>query len=124
MRTNKFIVPAVTGLVIVLTLVLTIIVKPGTPFELTLLLVYVGVGIIGFGYSVFLKKLKMSFFSESVQQEVKEDSYPIMMINGAKVADVVEQELFESKQTLDQYLGSLKSKYKQQIRIPEDVLDI
>ena len=65
-----------------------------------------------------------SYFSEPVQQEVKEDSYPIMMINGAKVANVVEQELFESKQTLDQYLGSLKSKYKQQIRIPEDVLDI
>ena len=63
MRNKKIIVPVVTGLVIVLTLVLTIIVKPGTPFELTLLLVYVGVGIIGFGYSVFLKKLKMSLAS-------------------------------------------------------------
>lgn len=37
-----------------------------------------------------------SCFSESVQKEVKEDSYPIMMINGAKVAAVVERELFET----------------------------
>lgn len=65
-----------------------------------------------------------SYFSESVQREVKEDSYPIMMINGAKVASIVEQELFESKLTLGQYLGSLSTKYKQLNRIPEDVLDI
>lgn len=57
MRTNKFIVPAVTGLVIVLTLVLTIIVKSGTPFELTLLLVYVGVGIITLLIITLLDKL-------------------------------------------------------------------
>ena len=65
-----------------------------------------------------------SFFSEPVQQEVKEDSYPLMMINGAKVASIVEHELFENKQSLDNYLTSLKEKYHQMIRIPEDVLDI
>jgi len=65
-----------------------------------------------------------SYFSEPVQQEVKEDSYPLMMINGAKLAAIVEYELFESKQTLEEYLDSLKSKYKQMIRIPEDVLDL
>lgn len=63
MKNNKFIVPVVTGLVIVLTLVLTIIIKSGTPFELTLLLVYVGVGAIGFGYSALLKKFKMNIAS-------------------------------------------------------------
>ena len=65
-----------------------------------------------------------SYFSESVQQEVKEDSYPIMMINGAKVAAVVERELFETKQHLVEYLNRLSEKYKQLNRIPEDVLDI
>jgi len=63
MRTNKFIVPAVTGLVIVLTLVVTIIIKSGTPFELTLILVYVGVGAIVFDYSALLKKFKMNIAS-------------------------------------------------------------
>lgn len=65
-----------------------------------------------------------SYFSEPVQQEVKEDSYPLLMINGAKLADIVDRVLFENKQTLDEYLESLKSKYKVMIRIPEDILDI
>lgn len=65
-----------------------------------------------------------SYFSEPVQQEVKEDSYPLMMINGAKVASIVEYELFENKQTLEDYLDSLKLKYRQMNRIPEDVLDV
>lgn len=65
-----------------------------------------------------------SYFSEPVQQEVKEDSYPLIMINGAKVAEIVERELFEGKLSLSDYLDSLKSKYHQAIRIPEDVLDI
>lgn len=63
MKNNKFIVPVVTGLVIVLTLILTVIIKSGTPLELTLLLVYVGVGAIGFGYSALLKKFKMDIAS-------------------------------------------------------------
>ena len=65
-----------------------------------------------------------SYFSEAVQQEVKEDAYPIMMINGAKIAEIVEQELFENKQTFDKYLGSLCIKYKTLIRVPEDILDL
>ena len=56
MGNNKFIVPVITGLVIVLTLVLTIIIKSETPFEITLLLAYVVIGAIGFGYSSLLKK--------------------------------------------------------------------
>lgn len=65
-----------------------------------------------------------SYFSESVQKEVKEGSYPIMMINGAKVAAVVERELFETKQHLGEYLSRLKEKYKQLNQIPEDVLEV
>lgn len=65
-----------------------------------------------------------SYFSESVQKEVKEDSYPLMMINGAKVVDVVKNELSDNKQTLVKYLDSLKEKYEQMIRIPEDILDL
>lgn len=65
-----------------------------------------------------------SYFSEPVQQEVKEDSYPLMMINGSKIADIVEHELFENKMELEAYLDSLKSKYRQMIRLPEDILDI
>lgn len=64
-----------------------------------------------------------SYFSEPVQREVNEDSYPLMMINGAKIASIVEQELFESKMTLEDYLESLKTKYRQMVRIPEDILD-
>lgn len=63
MKNNKFIVPVITGLVIVLTLVLTIIVKSGTPFEAILFLVYVGIGAIGFGYSALLIKFKMDIAS-------------------------------------------------------------
>lgn len=63
MRNNKFIVPVITGLAIVLTLVLTVIVKSGTPFEITLLLAYVVIGAIGFGYSSLLKKFKMDIAS-------------------------------------------------------------
>ena len=65
-----------------------------------------------------------SYFSEAVQQEVKEDDYPIMLINGAKIASIVEEALFENKQSLEQYLDSLKSKHKEQLRIPEDILDL
>ena len=65
-----------------------------------------------------------SYFSESVQKEVKEDAYPIMLINGAKIADIVKNELFESKLSLDEYLNSLVEKYDQLIRIPEDVLEV
>ncbi len=65
-----------------------------------------------------------SYFSEPVQQEVKEDSYPLMMINGSKLSSVVEHELFENKMSLESYLESLKEKYKQMMRIPEDVLDL
>lgn len=63
MRNNKFIVPVITGFVIVLTLFLTVILKAGTPFEMTLLLPYTVMGLIGFGYSALLRRFKMSLAS-------------------------------------------------------------
>ncbi len=63
-----------------------------------------------------------SYFSESVQKEVKEDGYPIMLINGAKIVSLVEKELFESQMSLDEYLASLKKKYDQKQLRPEDIL--
>lgn len=59
MGKNNFIVSLIAGLTISLTLFLTIIIKSGTPFEWNLLLVYIGVGIVGFGYGILLGKLKM-----------------------------------------------------------------
>ena len=64
-----------------------------------------------------------SYFSESVQREVNEDDYPLLMINGAKIAEIVEREIFESKQTLEEYLDSLPTKYMQKNSKPEDILD-
>lgn len=45
-----------------------------------------------------------------------------MLINGAKIAEVVEHELIEKKLELNQYLESLTGKYAQMYKIPEDVL--
>ena len=63
-----------------------------------------------------------SYFSNSVQKEVKEDGYPIMMINGAKIVSIVEKELFETQMSLPDYLISLKSKYDNKQLRPEDIL--
>ena len=65
-----------------------------------------------------------SYYSEPVQQEVKEDAYPLMMINGATLTEVIEQELFSSQKSLEEYLSSLPDKYHEMNRIPEDVLEI
>lgn len=56
---NKFIVPIATWIVITLSLYLSIIVKSRTPFAVPLLLAYIGIGLIGFLYSLLLRVLKM-----------------------------------------------------------------
>lgn len=65
-----------------------------------------------------------SFFSESVQREVNEDGYPLMMINGKKIAQVVAAEMFEKKMTLDEYLDDIKRNGIRENRLPEDILDL
>lgn len=59
MRYRKYGVPIITGFVIFLTLFLTIIVKAGTPIEMNLILMYIFIGILGFGYSMLLIKFNM-----------------------------------------------------------------
>ncbi len=59
MGRNKFLVPIITGLIITLSLFLTIIVKGGREFEWGLLLAYLGIGTFGFAYSLILRLFKM-----------------------------------------------------------------
>ena len=61
-------------------------------------------------------------FSEMVQMEVKEDEYPLMLINGKKVVEIVQRELYESRLDLASYLDSMKQVYQTENRIPEDIL--
>lgn len=60
--------------------------------------------------------------SKAVQEEVNEDQYPIMLINGKKVVEVVARELFKSRLSLEEYLASLKSSYMIENKKPEDIL--
>ncbi len=66
-----------------------------------------------------------SYFSDAVQKEVREDEYPIMLINGAKIADIVENELLKSPGlTLNDYLDSIEDEYidKRLAKAPETIL--
>ena len=64
-----------------------------------------------------------SYFSESVQKEVNEDNYPLMMINGLKVAQIVQEELYKNKMELVDYLDSLEIKSSRFNGDPEDILE-
>lgn len=67
----------------------------------------------------------LSYFSRSVQVEVKTDEYPIILINGKTVATIVLEQLIKNGlplSQLDQYLDSLEAKYSMQNRSPEDIL--
>jgi hypothetical protein len=66
-----------------------------------------------------------SFFSEAVQREIIEDEYPIMLINGKKLAEVVSKILHdEGYSELEAYLEYLDSRFDGQIQIrrPEELL--
>ncbi len=53
-----------------------------------------------------------------------EDDYPLLLINGAKVAEVVIKELRESEYaTLNEYLDSITAMYPRSNRIPEDIIN-
>lgn len=64
-----------------------------------------------------------SYFTKNVQLEVNEDQYPIMLINGLKVAEIVEKELFDSKISLVNYLDDLENKYEINYCPAEEVLN-
>lgn len=61
-----------------------------------------------------------SYFTDATQKEILEDNYPIMLINGKKVAEVVSQYIYRNNITLEQYLAKLGT--EQEYRNPEDIL--
>jgi hypothetical protein len=66
-----------------------------------------------------------SFFSEAVQREIIEDEYPIMLINGRKLAETVLKILHDDGHShLEKFLEEIDSKYDGQVRIrrPEELL--
>ena len=63
-----------------------------------------------------------SYYSDRLQKELNEDKYPIMLINGKTVAELVDSELFDRGIDLNTYLDSLEKAYKQEKRMAEDIL--
>ena len=67
-----------------------------------------------------------SYFSESVQREVIEDKYPIVLIHGKRLAEEVNKIIYESNQfsSVSEYLSSLELNYPNRIkqRNPEEIL--
>jgi hypothetical protein len=53
-----------------------------------------------------------SYFSSSVQQEVIDDQYPIMLINGKKIAETVSDILVKNGLSLSEYLDDLDNQYE------------
>lgn len=66
-----------------------------------------------------------SFFSEPVQREIIEDEYPIMLINGLKLAQTLLKILHDDGYSdLKKYLDEVDAKYEKliQIRRPDELL--
>ena len=66
-----------------------------------------------------------SFFSEAVQREVYEDQYPVLLLNGAALAEqTTKLQLASGFSSVDDFLGHVDSTYEQQVsaRRPEEVL--
>lgn len=66
-----------------------------------------------------------SYFSEAVQREVLEDKYPIILINGLRVATEIDAAMHESKiSSIDLFLESIDETYDGQVmeREPEEIL--
>ena len=66
-----------------------------------------------------------SWFSESVQREVLEDKYPIILVNGLRVATEVDSAMHESGESnLVSFLDSIDATYDEQVmdRQPEELM--
>jgi len=66
-----------------------------------------------------------SYFSESVQQEIIEDQYPIMLVHGQKIAEEMSEVLYQRGiSDVNILLNEIDSEYEQLIktRRPEEVL--
>jgi hypothetical protein len=67
-----------------------------------------------------------SYFSASVQQEVIDDQYPMILVNGLKMAETVEKILYAEGTTLQNYLIELDDQYNVLVkaRRPDEILTI
>ena len=67
-----------------------------------------------------------SYFSDAVQQEIIEDNYPIILINGLRLAEELSQFLHDSEEfdSLNAFLVSMDEQYSNRLkqREPEEVL--
>lgn len=65
-----------------------------------------------------------SYFSRAVQEEIIEDQYPIILINGLQVAQTIHQILLTSGISLDGFFAQIESEYESSIanRRPEEIL--
>jgi len=66
-----------------------------------------------------------SFFSEAVQREIYEDQYPVLLLNGASLADeVTKLQRASGFATFDSFLEHVDSTYEDQVRDrrPEEIL--
>ncbi|MGN1284042.1 MAG: restriction endonuclease [Candidatus Limosilactobacillus intestinavium] len=61
-----------------------------------------------------------SYFTNATQQEILEDNYPILLITGKQVAEIVNKEIYRRNISLDEYLKSLNM--EQEYKNPEDIL--
>jgi hypothetical protein len=66
-----------------------------------------------------------SFFSESVQREVYEDQYPVVLLNGAALAgEAIRLQLASGFSSIDGFLSHVDAGYEEQVsgRPPEEIL--
>ncbi len=65
-----------------------------------------------------------SYFSEAVQREVYEDDYPIVLINGRRVAEELEALSYESGKSVAAILDKIDAEYEHRIehRDPREIL--
>lgn len=65
-----------------------------------------------------------SYFSEAVQREVIEDEYPLIMINGLRVAQEVIKLAHKQGQSVRSFLEAIDDEFKDkiQVRRPEEIL--
>ncbi len=61
-----------------------------------------------------------SYFTDATQKEILADNYPIMLINGKKIAEIVNKHIYKENISLDQYLAGLNK--EQSYKLPEDIL--
>jgi hypothetical protein len=66
-----------------------------------------------------------SYFSEAVQREVLEDKYPIVLINGMRIATEVDAAMNEvGESSLNAFLDTIDASYDGQVmaRQPEELI--